>query len=647
MQVKDTDILKTILIQEEPEAEVLPRGFEEDPMGFILKKYPGLNSVMEYMMTEDFREYVDGIFVVAPKPTTFKVLLHNGQYFFLQFMGKAYQATVLGKNYYLMSIGEKERCMIAIARLLRYGLPLNTKGPESGEEGTRPEGEMGGEETPPEAEDTAGAEETLEENKLILKKLLESVNEGGKNVMGTFQFNMKFNEIVGSDRSWDFKVNKDSVVITKDRKPVFSTKSTVENDAKTIAIKWLSDHFKKNETSAEDEETSEYHKILAEILKKSIFEKEVKSFSDRDLSKLVKDTIEKILDNEKSKSYGLTPMGKKDRIGNLGKITSDQFIELIKDIFGSNTQVSTYKPNEGPNTGKKGSSKYNMFQFSPSSENPPVNIILAGGKNKGEEFEADLFNSMKESAGKDINEITNPLVKSVFSQINIDSKKLKPEDILSTGKNNTNRSLDWKGPTNVGRKIADIIIKDSIYLSIKDENGGTFYNGGTIPFITEDENGNIKYDENKRSKKPELDRLFSDLGIDPNKIVEGLKKYTKSKTDKADYQPLFKKDTEKDNTRLEDFKKFLASGYGYGYWYVRKKKGDQMFVNELKNEKDAMDMVGNISEVQIKYPGPSTKSTTIKVITSDENMINTDYLIELRNERGGIIPLSVKMKSTD
>ena len=146
MPVKDVDVLKKILLAEE-ETENLPQGFEDDPMGFILKKYPGLNHVMEYMMTESFREYVDAIFVVAPKPTTFKILLHNGQFFFLQFMGKTYQATVAGKNYYLMTIGEKERCMLAIARLLRYGNPLKTKGPEGAEQGTRPEGETGGGET--------------------------------------------------------------------------------------------------------------------------------------------------------------------------------------------------------------------------------------------------------------------------------------------------------------------------------------------------------------------------------------------------------------------------------------------------------------------------------------------------------------------
>lgn len=165
MIVKDIEVLKHLLLKEE-EVETLPQGFEDDPMGFILKKYPGLNTVMEYMMTKDFREYVDAVFVVAPKPTTFKIVLHNGQYFFLQFMGKAYQATVLGKNYYLMTVGEKERCMLAIARLLRYGSPLKTKGPEGAEQGTagaEAGGETGGGETGGGAEaggETAAAPET-------------------------------------------------------------------------------------------------------------------------------------------------------------------------------------------------------------------------------------------------------------------------------------------------------------------------------------------------------------------------------------------------------------------------------------------------------------------------------------------------------
>jgi len=177
MPVSQHDILKTILLQELDRMEPETSTFEDDPMQFILRKYVGLKKTLEYLMTPSFEEYITGIYVVAPKPTTFKIVLHNGQAFFLQFMGKAYEATVEGKRYYLMAIGEKERCMVAISRLLRFGNPLKTKGPEGAEQATRdtegPDQEAGP--TPPsETETPEGGEELTEATILegILKKKL-------------------------------------------------------------------------------------------------------------------------------------------------------------------------------------------------------------------------------------------------------------------------------------------------------------------------------------------------------------------------------------------------------------------------------------------------------------------------------------------
>ena len=172
MPVSNQDILKTILLNELDRMEPETSTFEDDPMQFILRKYPGLKKTLEYLMTPSFEEYITGIYVVAPKPTTFKIVLHNGEFFFLQFMGKAYEATVQGKKYYLMSIGEKERCMVAISRLLRNGNPLKTKGPEGAEQGTRDaEGptEEAGPTPPAETSAPEGGEELTE------AKILESI----------------------------------------------------------------------------------------------------------------------------------------------------------------------------------------------------------------------------------------------------------------------------------------------------------------------------------------------------------------------------------------------------------------------------------------------------------------------------------------
>lgn len=195
--MKDLEILKRLLQEAEEETQdqdtegeekPKPGSFEDDPMEFILKKYVNLNEIMSELMTPDFKEFVDGIFIMAPKPTTFKIQLHNGQYFFLTFMKAdpaVYEATIGGKRYYLAGIGEKERCMMAIARLLRFGTPLKTKGPEGAEEATRDNTGMEGDwaektgNVPAGGEETTGVEagaetgeEELTESLEILKRIL-------------------------------------------------------------------------------------------------------------------------------------------------------------------------------------------------------------------------------------------------------------------------------------------------------------------------------------------------------------------------------------------------------------------------------------------------------------------------------------------
>jgi len=160
------------VIRQPKEEPAKPKGFEEDPMGFIIRKYDGLRSTLEELMSSDFRQYLTAIFVVAPKPTTFKVVLHNGQFFFVSYMGKGfYEANVAGKRYYMNNVGIKERAMEAIARLLKFGSPLKTKGPDGAEQGTRPDEQEGEEQAPQEQENQPG-EEQLKESRL-LKNLIK------------------------------------------------------------------------------------------------------------------------------------------------------------------------------------------------------------------------------------------------------------------------------------------------------------------------------------------------------------------------------------------------------------------------------------------------------------------------------------------
>ena len=160
---EDHTILKNMLLSELDRMEAAPGTFEDDPMQFILDTYPSLTKVLTYLMTPSFKEYITGIYIIAPKPTTFKIVLHNNQAFFLQFLGDVYQATVFGKTYYLKSIAEKERCILAIARLLKFGNPLKPATiPEPDKEvtSTKPEED----ETPTEPKEKETPTDDIKEN---------------------------------------------------------------------------------------------------------------------------------------------------------------------------------------------------------------------------------------------------------------------------------------------------------------------------------------------------------------------------------------------------------------------------------------------------------------------------------------------------
>jgi hypothetical protein len=121
------------VIDQQPDAVTEPKPeitFESNPLEFMLMKYPSLEETLIELLTEDFRDYLTGIYIMAPKPTIFKIVLHNNQYFYLTWMGKTYQAKVSGKKYYLSSLGDLERATVGIADLLMKGAPPQAAGPD-------------------------------------------------------------------------------------------------------------------------------------------------------------------------------------------------------------------------------------------------------------------------------------------------------------------------------------------------------------------------------------------------------------------------------------------------------------------------------------------------------------------------------------
>ena len=90
-----------------------------------LTKFPELKDIIVALLTHEFDSFLEGIDWVAPRPSTFRINLLNGQNFLLMYGTRSWIAQVEGKKYYLLNLDEEEYACQAIARILQHG-------PESG-----------------------------------------------------------------------------------------------------------------------------------------------------------------------------------------------------------------------------------------------------------------------------------------------------------------------------------------------------------------------------------------------------------------------------------------------------------------------------------------------------------------------------------
>ena len=86
-----------------------------------LVKFPALKDIIVDLLTDQFDSFLESVDWVAPRPTTFRINLLNGQNFLLMFTDRSWIGQVQGKKYYLLNLDEEERCALAINRLLRVG----------------------------------------------------------------------------------------------------------------------------------------------------------------------------------------------------------------------------------------------------------------------------------------------------------------------------------------------------------------------------------------------------------------------------------------------------------------------------------------------------------------------------------------------
>ncbi len=351
--------------------------------------------------------------------------------------------------------------------------------------------------------------------------------------------------------------------------------------------------------------------------------------------------IDIILKSKYAKEHGFKKMSNTYRIGNLDGIDKDRFLEILIDLF-NNPKITIHDPGSGPNT----SSKYNMFEFELEGEGL-VQIYLAGGANKGEKYEQDILEKIQTSFGNSIDNVQFDDIKKLFQTIGLDPTKFSPEDAAFMGASDTKRQLSFNGPTDLGSKVADIVIKTTppTYLSIKDKKGSGIYNGGNVTFIKMEGEKAI-FDQSKYNDKPLFREIFEACGIDPQRIADGINSYLTKKGERSEWQSSTSID-------LGKIKNLLASSFGYGYWYVREKAKNNIFVHYINDEQGAYDMVGELqpNAVKIKYPGTTSKNmeiviqTNSKVFTQEEGRTPLAYQIVMRNASGKILPMRLNIRT--
>jgi hypothetical protein len=106
------------VIGEKSKADDASQAYDE------LTKFPELKDIIVSLMTHEFDSFLERIDWVSPKPSTFRIVLLNGESFLLTYGTRSWIATILGKKYYLLNLDEEEYATQAISRILQY----NSKG---------------------------------------------------------------------------------------------------------------------------------------------------------------------------------------------------------------------------------------------------------------------------------------------------------------------------------------------------------------------------------------------------------------------------------------------------------------------------------------------------------------------------------------
>ena len=330
--------------------------------------------------------------------------------------------------------------------------------------------------------------------------------------------------------------------------------------------------------------------------------------------------------------------------------SSDDFLNVIQQVLITPTDSDT-SPGEAhvvpKNNSKFGfanpSGKFDMVLVVPAAgriqhpkytEGEAIPTMLAGGKlaNLGDVYETGMVEVLQSIAdGGEVPEVYGAMLNKMemspegmrgatVTQTTPNKRKLKPE------------------PYDVGKLIADIIITGTFgkrYISVKNLAGSTFGNhgyGGGFEVVTS-KSGAQKVIPG--TGPGSTDDLVAALGINKARVARGVTNYLNKKKDPPKQRVRKKQISSIDPGVVQSW---LASGIGFGYYYVREEADGSIKVIHLADASDAMDFVGVVTGVSLRYPqAGKSKQITAKVTTA-----NGTFTVEIRNSSRGVIPNEFK-----
>ena len=105
--------------EEEPDMEAPKETVLEDATDKILGRFPTVKAALVKLQTDQFKEFVDSVDWISPRPSSFRINLKNGQDYILKWTGKTFEAQIMGKRYVLSSISEYQQALDKLAILYR------------------------------------------------------------------------------------------------------------------------------------------------------------------------------------------------------------------------------------------------------------------------------------------------------------------------------------------------------------------------------------------------------------------------------------------------------------------------------------------------------------------------------------------------